>query len=384
VRIGIDNISPGESTGLKAPGGMRIYLQSLIQEFAIQRPDYKFILFTSCWADPLFDIIPDNVDIIKLPWVPNNKFFRVLYQHIVYPLYINRQHCDVFFATATIAPLGLLIPIVLSVQFLQFYEFHQAYNYFRRTYLRLMVPLSLKKAIKVIIFTQQSKRDLIKYTNTRSEKISVIPHSLSNEIIESSILPEGAFERKEGFMLTGGRPYILYVSSTYGYKNHIILIKAFGLLKKRHLLPHVLLIVGGEVDVTFQSIMKIAQMNDVSDDVILTGRLEHRLTAALYLDADLSVFPSSYETFGFPILEAMACGCPVVASHTGIMEEVENAAVVIDPHREDSIADGMQRVIIDRGLRTELISRGRQLARNYAWEVTAKRTLEVLEQASRQ
>lgn len=384
MRIGIDNISPGESTGLKAPGGMRIYLQSLLREFAIQRPKDKFVVFTPCWADPLFETIPGNIEIVKLPGVPINKALRVLYQQTIYPLYINKHRFDAFFATATITPLSILSPVVLSVQFIQFYKMPQAYKFLRKAYLRLMLLLSIRKAKKVIIFTRQSKNDLIQYTGAPPGKVFVIPHSLSEEIIKNSRLPDGSVERGDGFKFTGGRPYILYVSSTYGYKNHILLVKAFSLLKKRQVWPHVLLLVGDEIDVPFERIRAIAKEFNVLDDVILTGRLEHRVTAAIYLSADLAVFPSTYETFGYPVLEAMACRCPVVSSNTGIGAEAEDAAVMVDPINEHSIAAGMEKVLTDNDLRKKLIVKGQQLASNFTWEITARRTLEVLEVAGQQ
>jgi glycosyltransferase involved in cell wall biosynthesis len=111
--------------------------------------------------------------------------------------------------------------------------------------------------------------------------------------------------------------------------------------------------------------------------------IEHNITAAIYLGADLVVFPSSYETFGYPVLEAMACGRPVVASNTGIMEEAGNAAVLIDPNNENSIAEGIEKVLNNEDLRKRLIFSGRQMADNFTWKITGKRTLEILEQASR-
>ena len=108
MRIGIDNISPGESTSRKGPGGMRIYLQSLLTEFAAQAPNHQFVLFTPTWADSLLETMPSNVEIVTLPGVPVLRLLRIIYQQTAFAAAIARQQLDVFFATATVTP--LLIP----------------------------------------------------------------------------------------------------------------------------------------------------------------------------------------------------------------------------------------------------------------------------------
>jgi len=382
VRIGIDNISPGESTGRKAPGGMRIYLQSLLTEFAVQAFHHQYILFTPAWADPLLDEYPPNLQVAKLANVPTNRALRILYQQTALPLALARYHLDVFFATATIAPLLTPVPVVLAVQFIQFYQTPEAYGHFRTGYLRRMLPLSLKKARKAIIFTEDSKGDLVRWTGVPAEKVCVVPHGLSKDIWKLSEASQNALERRVGANLTGGRPYILYVSSTYGYKNHDRLIRAFGLFKKRTELPHVLLLIGSEVSIPFKKLRAIAQQSGVSKDVIFSGRLDHNLVAATYLGADLAAIPTLYETFGYPAIEAMACGCPVVTSNIGSMAELaRDVAVLVDPFEATSIANGMERVLCDPALRHRLIVSGRQRVKEYTWERSAARTLRILEEA---
>ncbi len=384
LRIGIDNISPGEATSRQGPGGMRVYLQSLLTEFVIQGPQHQFILFTPAWADPVLETIPSNVEIVRLPGVPVSRPPRVLYQQTGLAAAIASQRLDVFFATATVAPLLTKTPVVLAVQFLQFYEMPEAYGRLRGAYLRYMLPLSLKKAVSVIIFTEHSKRDLVHWTGVPAEKVSIVPHGLSWDIWRLAEVPQDAPERRVGAELTAGRPYILYVSSTYGYKNHARLIRAFGLLKRRTNLRHVLLLVGSEISVSFDELRMVAKQAGVLEDVVFTDRLDHHLAAATYLGADLAVIPSLYETFGYPALEAMACGCPVVTSNSGSMAELAgDAAVLVDPLDEDSIADGMERVLHDRSLHQSLIVRGRQRAKDYTWKRSAARTLEILEEAAR-
>ncbi|MGQ0571749.1 MAG: glycosyltransferase family 4 protein, partial [Armatimonadota bacterium] len=296
-----------------------------------------------------------------------------------------RHPLDVFFATATVAPLLCRAPVVLAVQFLQFYEWPDTYGALRTAYLRTMVPLSLRKAEKAIIFTSSAKQDLIRWTGAPAEKVCVVPHGLSEDLWGIANLPSDAPQRRIGVDLAGGRPYILYVSATYGYKNHLRLIQAFGLLKRRTEVPHVLLLVGDEMAVPFAELRMAAIRAGVADEVILAGRLDpYERVVATYLGADLTVIPTLYETFGFPLLEAMACGSPVVAANCGSTAELAgDAALLIDPLDVGAIADGMARVLSDPVLRRSLTARGQERAREYTWERTAAETLRILEEVGR-
>lgn len=379
MRIGIDNISPGEATGRQAPGSMRWLLQALLAEFARQRPQYQFVVFTPDWADPLLDEYPANLLVVKLAGVPRNRALRILYQQTALVSAIERQNLDVFLATATIAPLRIKQPVVLVVQHIQFYLMPESDGRFRSIYLRAMLPLSLRKAARAIIFTESSKRDLIRFTGVSPAKVFVVPHGLRPEIWYAAQQPERLIARNSGLELTKHRPYILYVSATYGYKNHLRLIRAFGQFKRKSHLPHVLLLVGSQVSVPFSSLRSEAEKHGVVDDVIIVGRVENPVE--LYRCADLSVVPTLYETFGFPILEAMACGCPVVTSNFGSMAELAGeAAILVDPYDEGSIAEGMERVLTDAATRAKLVQQGKQRAAPFTWERSAAQTLRILEE----
>ena len=384
MRIGIDNISLGEATGLKGPGGMRMYLQSLLAWFSKLAPQNEYLLFTPDWADPLLDEYPPNVQVVKLTGVPKNRTARILYQQTAMPLAIARHQLDVYFATATVAPLAVKVPVVLAVQFIQFYDLPQSYSKFRTAYLKMILPLSLHKARQVIIFSESSKRDLIRWTGIPATRVNVVPHGLAQDIGCLPNFPANKSASNNNLTLTNGRPYILYVSATYGYKNHTRLIQSFGQMKQRWNFPHVLLLVGSEVTVTYSELRQVAQSVGMADDVIFAGRLDpHEQVTETYLNADLAVIPTLYETFGFPALEAMACGCPVVTSNCGSMAELAgDAAILVDPYDIESISNGMAQVLHNSELRQSLIERGRKRAASYTWKQSAAQTLRILERGS--
>ena len=362
---------------------MRMYLQSLLVWFSKLAPQNEYLLFTPDWADALLDEYPPNVQVVKLTGVPKNRTARILYQQTAMPLAIARHQLDVYFATATVAPLAVKVPVVLAVQFIQFYDLPQSYSKFRTAYLKMILPLSLHKARQVIIFTESSKRDLIRWTGIPATRVNVVPHGLAQDI--ESLLDFPA-NRAAGnnLTLTNGRPYLLYVSATYGYKNHTRLIQAFGQMKQCWNFPHVLLLVGSEVTVPYSELRQVAESVGMTDNVIFAGRLDpHEKVTEIYLNADLAVIPTLYETFGFPALEAMACGCPVVTSNCGSMAELAgDAAVLVDPYDTESIANGMAQVLQDSDLRQLLIQRGRNHARSFTWKQSAILTLRILEKVA--
>jgi glycosyltransferase involved in cell wall biosynthesis len=383
LRIGIDNVSPGQATGLQAPGSLRTYMQSLLAEFDAQAPEHEYVLFTPAWADPVLEPMPASVRTVSLPGVPANRPLRIVYQQTGLAAAASRENLDVFLATATIAPLLLPAPVVLTVHFLRFQTYEGRAVSGRSVYLRLMLILSLRKARAAITFTEFARADLARYTGVSVERIHVVPHGLRPQF-QPTVAGSGAGDDGAGLRLTGGRPYILCPSAINTHKNHIRLIRAFGQLKRQSGLPHVLLLVGAEINMSYQSLRAEAERAGVGQDLVIAGRLEHEMLPPLYQGASLVAMPSLYETFGFPVAEAMATGCPLLTSNLGAMAELAgDAAVLVDPLDEAAIADGMLRALTDQALRQTLTARGLKRAEALTWQRTAAQTLAVLESAAR-
>jgi glycosyltransferase involved in cell wall biosynthesis len=360
---------------------MRTYLESLLIEFTKLAPHHQYVLTTPDWADSLVDNVNGMVQVVRLPHVPRNRAKRIAYQQTILPRALKKQDLDVFLATATIAPLLCPAPVVLTVQFIQFYKWPDAYGRFRTSYLRKFLPASLRKAQKAIIFSEGAKRDLIEWTGVTADKVAVVPHGLPYQFARLVDDPSALASVAPETELTGGRPYIAYVSATYGYKNQLRLIEAFGRMKRRTSLPHVLLLVGSAISVSYEQLRAAARHSGIAEDVIVAGRIDpaERLVA-IYKGADLAIIPTLYETFGFPALEAMACDCPVVTSRIESMADLcDDAAVFVDPLDINSIADGIQKVLTDERLRASLIVAARKRARAYTWRKTAAETLQILE-----
>jgi glycosyltransferase involved in cell wall biosynthesis len=356
---------------------MRAYLRELLTRMPLLAPDASFALLTPDWnAD--FDRLPPTVRIVRVAGVPRSRAARIWFQQARWPAAVSQLNADVFLATATVAPPRVRTPVVLAVQFLQFYDYPETYGRARTLYLKLALPRSVRRARRVIVFTRFQREELRRHMACDPEKIAVVPHGIDHA---SLVTPAPAADLEAIRALTGGRPYVVYVSATYGYKNHLGLIAAFGRLKSAHALPHVLVLVGAEVDVTLDQLRAAATDAGVANEVLVTGRLPS-VTAA-YQAADLCAFPSLYETFGFPALEAMAAGCPLVASDRGATAELcGDGAILADATDASAFADAMGRTLTDRAGRSAVVARGRDRAASFTWARTAEQTLAVLRKAA--
>jgi len=175
--------------------------------------------------------------------------------------------------------------------------------------------------------------------------------------------------------------FLLYLGTIEPRKNIQALIKAYALLCREKGFCHKL-VLAGDMGWKNEGLRELIQGLSLEDSIRFTGYVEDSDLPALYTLADLFVFPSLYEGFGLPVLEAMACGLPVVTSNVSSLPEVAgDAAVLIDPHSLDAIADGMRRMLVDRELRTKCIERGFERAKMFTWEKCAKETVAVFREA---
>jgi len=238
---------------------------------------------------------------------------------------------------------------------------------------RLALPFILRSADRIITISEASRRDIIRCCNVPEEKVSVT-------LLAASLpaLPVGGVTSAAPVVGIAG-PYILNVGTLEPRKNLSGLLDAFAAACRRGL-PHSLVIAGaggwGRA-----SIPAIAERLGIGDRVQVAGFIEDRDLPGLYAGADFFVYPSLYEGFGLPVLEAMACGTPVITSNISSLPEVAgDAALLVDPHSSEELSSAMLRLAGDAGLRQELRSRGWERAAQFSWERTADETWRIYQE----
>jgi len=231
-----------------------------------------------------------------------------------------------------------------------------------------------KKADRILTVSEASKRDILRFFNVRPEKVVVI----YNAIDERFLAPANA-ERmdlvRQRYQLD--HPFVLYVGNIKPHKNIERLIAAFGRARGQCHDDLKLIIIGDEIS-KYPGLRQTVHKHKLDKHVRFLGFQPMETLAAFYRLARAFVFPSLYEGFGLPPLEAMACGAPVVTSNVSSLPEVAGgAALLVDPYDEESIASGMIRAVTDEALRADLIDKGKQRARTFSWKQSVKKIHEI-------
>ncbi len=235
-----------------------------------------------------------------------------------------------------------------------------------------VLPMTLKNIDMIITVSEHSKQDIINHLKIPEEKIKVIYNGIDGRFKPLKKVDDV----KEKYDIKS--PFILYVGTLEPRKNIPTLINAFYELKKNGIL-YKLVIVGGK-GWKYKDIYEHVDKLNLQREVIFTGYVSDDDLPKLYNAADLFIYPSLYEGFGFPPLEAMACGCPVITSNTSSLPEVVgDAGMMVDPYDVDEIANAMKRVLLDENLREEMIKKGLERAKKFRWENCADETIRVYE-----
>ncbi|MBU1446532.1 glycosyltransferase family 4 protein, partial [Patescibacteria group bacterium] len=232
---------------------------------------------------------------------------------------------------------------------------------------------AVHKAIKVITISENSKKDLMKLIGTREEKIQIIYQGVGEEF---KPMPQNVIEESME-KLNISDPFFLYTGVWRSHKNIPNMIKAFNEIKAHPECKNLKLIMTGNENPLYPEIKETIENCNLGNEVIFTGLVPEKDLIALYNAAQMYIFPSFYEGFGLPPLEAMACGTPVAASNSSSIPEVagEDNAVFFNPENYKEMAEKIYELYSNKALQEKLIKRGFERIKHFQWETTAKETL---------
>jgi glycosyltransferase involved in cell wall biosynthesis len=232
----------------------------------------------------------------------------------------------------------------------------------------------------VLTISHSSKQDIVDYLGFPADRIHVTPLASRYTTGALSAVHQAQLQKTTGFDFT--QPYILFVSTIEPRKNIIALVEAFDQLKQTHQIEHQLVLIG-QKGWRYEPIFDRIQRSPYRSQIHHLRYLSDDLVALFYAKADVFVYPSHYEGFGLPVLEAMTLGAPVIASNTSSLPEVAGAAaILVSPDDTDALADAILRVVTDRTLRDRLIQSGYRQAQRFSWAHTAWDTLKAYKQCS--
>jgi len=289
---------------------------------------------------------------------------RLVWTQTVLPVRLFKDNIAQIFTPIPECMLGIRIPQTVVVHDLIPLKFPKDYP-FQNAYFRWYVAPLLRKAQKIISVSEQTKCDLMADLGINPDRIQVIPGGCNHADFHPHI------DSREIKLQYGLHQYLLYVGNLHPHKNLARLIQAFASFATR--VSHQLVMVGKKDKRFFPSLEMLVENLGLNGRVVFLDYVKQDDLGGMYAGADVFVFPSLYEGFGLPLLEAMACGIPVVSGSTGATAEVAGGAgILVDPRSVKDLAEALEYVLTTRRIRQDLQERGLRRAQQYRWDRTAQ------------
>ncbi len=367
-RIGLE-----VTAAVRQGGGIGRYVRELLQATAQRQDGFDYRLFFAS----------DNPVPHALPALPQNFRVRQLPFHDIWlargwhrlqlpvPVTLITGSVDLYHSPDFTLPPTPKIPTVLTVHDLSFVRDPESAAPGLRTYLNTVVPRSVSRATHILADSQATKDDLIDLYNTPADKVTVLYSGVGTEFVpvaDSATL--SAVRAKYGI---GAEPYIFSISTLQPRKNYQRLIQAFDIAMQQLQNTEIKLVLAGGKGWLYDEIFAEVERRNLQSRVIFPGFVDDEDLAALYSGAEVMAYPSLYEGFGLPMLEAMACHTPVLTSTVSCLPEVAgDAAVCVDPYDLDAMAAGLIDTLENTALRTDLVAKGIRRASEFTWAKSAE------------
>lgn len=304
---------------------------------------------------------------------PGGAAARLWWDHVAVGMLCRQLGADALYCPAHVRPLYAPCPTVVSVPDMMYHRFPEQWAWSDQAYFRLAVSGLTRRATVVAALSEATRSDLLALVGIPAERVAVVYPG-----VPAGFRPVDPTETLARHGLE--RPYVLCVSSDHPRKNLAGMLEAFERVAPQ--VPHDLVLAGPAVWASEQVGARIAA-SPVAGRIRRLGLVPEADLIGLYSGADLFVMPSLYEGFGFPVLEALACGCPTITSDVSSLPEVAGDAALLTPPGDISaLAAAMGRVLGDPALRHELRRRGPPQAGRFAWRTAAEQTLALLEHAA--
>lgn len=354
--------------------GISRYIRNLITYLLLARSDDRFTVFLgdgnlpSDWrcADSLSAVVS------RLPTV--KPIVRVSWEQFIQPVEVWRRRIDVLHSMGYVKPVVSRCPSVVTVYDLSFLVYPDTFNRANQLYLSLLTRYSVRQANRIIAISSSTKQDLVRILGVPAERVAVVYPG-----VEDCFRPERDQRRLKEFryrqQLT--EPFILFFGTLEPRKGADTLLEAYALLRKETNLPHSLVLGGAKGWLSERIFDRVRELG-LEQSVRFTGYVPQEEQPLWYNCADLFVYPSLYEGFGFPPLEAMACGTPVVTSNVSSLPEVVgDAARLVEPGKAADLFEAMATVLSDEDRRRQMAQRGLARAGAFSWSEAARSTLDI-------
>ena len=350
--------------------GVAVYSREMLTEIVNNEKNRQFLIILNREVRSYFSIDQfPNLKVLYLGSLFKKQTFRIFFELFLLPFIVLFKQIDLIFTPYVSTPIFAncekvtvihdIAPLVMK-----------KYSYVRHIYIQFMMYLSMRFANKIVTVSETSKNDLIKHYPTYKNKVTYIHNGVSKC---TKIIDVSEFKKKYNFK------FILFVGSIQPSKNLIRLIEAYGLMEQD--VDEKMIIVGGKGWLVLDELSSLISKYRLDEKVIFKGYVDSQELAYLYSNTTFLVFPSLYEGFGFPPLEAMSYGSAVLASNQASIPEVcGDAALYVDPYSVADISTKMMQLCTDTALREELIELGQSRVKNFNWSKSSKQLLNIFDE----
>ena len=372
--LGID---ANEANVQRKVGISEYVYQLLLQFHSLASEDKKFIIYLK---DKPRDDFPKATPFWQYRVVGPKKMWTQI--GLPLNLFLKKDKPDIFFSPGHYAPRFSPVPTVISIMDLAFFHFPDYFTKKDLAQLKSWTGYSVKKARAIITISTSSKDDIIKLYGTSIDRVHVVYLGIKNTVtLKPHIYSMQELQTKYGI----SKDFVLFVGTLQPRKNISRLIEAFSLLlkDKSYQGSPIQLVIVGKKGWQYEEILESPKKFGIEDKVKFLDFVPDDELVMLYKNALCFLFPSLYEGFGLPILEAMKLGCPVITSNVSSMPEAGgDAAIYVDPENVEDIAKKLEKVLSDSKLRSEMVEKGKKQVQKFNWDKTAKETLAILEQVA--
>lgn len=381
MKIGIDcrtilNPDSGERAGV---GHYTYHLvRALLDDD--QRNDYVLFFDYRMPREATQEFVQANTTIKFFPFSSYGKFLPFAYSHMLVSAALLKHRLNLFHGPANTIPLTYPKRSVITIHDLAIYK-HPEWFPSQMFSTRLLVPQSIKRAKNIIAVSNATKGDIQELFNVPDKKITIIPEAADTVMLD---LHDQTHDIRKFHNLP--QRYILFVGTIDPRKNLAVLLEAWKrlLTHRREAVKDVKLVLAGGVGYGGEPIVALIKKMKLSQRVVHTGYVSHNHKILLMKNAAAFVFPSLYEGFGLPVLEAMQLGLPVVTTNVSSIPEVAGrAALMVEPTDVEGLAQAMMKVLTNKTLAEQLRRKGKRQAAKFNWTKTAQQTLAVYRRAAK-
>jgi glycosyltransferase involved in cell wall biosynthesis len=352
-------------------GGIKVYTKNVLPRLLTLGAHHTFVLL---YQNP--KLIGSYAQYSNVEEVAVTFPGTVAWDQIGVPLAVRNRRLDLIFNPKLTVPLLTKSKCVFMVHGSEALVIPEHFRRFDIWYRKQFRPLYLRRAVACIVVSNAVKADLVKYAAANPNKVIPIYNGFDPELFRPVTDQAKLQSLREKYHLP--EHFILWAGQIESRKNVARLLQAFAQIM--HEIPHSLVIAGEQRRSASAELRDIGNLG-LTDRVLFPGWISQIDLPAIYCLAELFAFPSLYEGFGIPLIEAMACGCPIVAANTCTPPEILNGAgYLVDPLSVNDIATGMRAVLMADKLRNSMIARGLEQAKRFSWDQTATQLLAVLEQ----